>query len=575
MPFRESNRRQFLRGAAAAAFGAAAGACSRTDDKLVVLTFDDAVKSHRSFVAPLLKELGFGATFFVSHAWMPDSEHFMTWQEIAEIHEMGFEIGNHTWTHDDFSIPKNAARLDGELALVENELAKVEVPRPVSFAYCGNHFGPEAVRTLEELGFQFARRGMQPEIPYGTLGIGPAFEPARHHPLLIPTTADAYPDWTLDHFREVIAGAQPGTFVVLQFHGVPDEAHPWVHTPPEMFRQYMQHLKEEGYRGIAMRELEPFLDRENLPQDPLRTQRVSSPRSTPEQAEAPPLEVAATRAELDYWMGNMLGQHRYAAAEAGAVAGLTPAEVEPFAAKFSPAAAEPKQPPVKVLPYPGGRHPRIGFLEGAIDPLRGTKASVFLPWDAGHYVVVDLPEAIFCNLGLLFLAHTHLPTIWNDQNVVIDNVDWQRRPDGSLQSQWMLPNQVSFGGRVRPVGQEAHMELWLRNGSAAPLSELRTQICVLLKGAPDFNEQTMANRIAQAPVAAAGSNDGRRWILTAWEGADRSWGNRLCPCFHSDPVLPDCAPGQTVRVKGRLWFYEGSDVQSEVDRVADSMMARA
>ena len=32
-------------------------------DKLVVLTFDDAVKSHLAFVAPLLKELGFGATF--------------------------------------------------------------------------------------------------------------------------------------------------------------------------------------------------------------------------------------------------------------------------------------------------------------------------------------------------------------------------------------------------------------------------------------------------------------------------------------------------------------------------------
>jgi len=34
------------------------------DEKVVVLTFDDAVKSHRTFVAPLLKELGFGATFF-------------------------------------------------------------------------------------------------------------------------------------------------------------------------------------------------------------------------------------------------------------------------------------------------------------------------------------------------------------------------------------------------------------------------------------------------------------------------------------------------------------------------------
>ena len=88
-------------------------------DKTVVLTLDDAVKSHRTFVAPLLKEMGFRATFFVSHRWMGDQENFMTWQEIAELHQMGFEIGNHTWTHGNFSTPRGAAHLHGELALVE------------------------------------------------------------------------------------------------------------------------------------------------------------------------------------------------------------------------------------------------------------------------------------------------------------------------------------------------------------------------------------------------------------------------------------------------------------------------
>src|SRR6266700_2359834 len=91
-------------------------------DKLVVLTFDDAVKSHRTFVAPLLKELGFGATFFVTHKWMDDRTNFMTWQDIAEINEVGFEIGNHSWTHDDFSMPRNAARLAAELFLVDRAL---------------------------------------------------------------------------------------------------------------------------------------------------------------------------------------------------------------------------------------------------------------------------------------------------------------------------------------------------------------------------------------------------------------------------------------------------------------------
>src|SRR5437660_11585841 len=175
----------------------------RIPDKLVVLTFDDAVKSHRTFVAPLLKELGFGATFFVTHKWMEDRTNFMTWDDIAELQQMGFEIGNHSWTHADFSMPKNAARLAGELYLVDRALdqAKPKVPRPASFAYCGNTFGPEAAQRLADLGYKYARRGAQPEVPYGKLEIGATYDPTRHHPLLIPTTADAYPDWTLDHFK--------------------------------------------------------------------------------------------------------------------------------------------------------------------------------------------------------------------------------------------------------------------------------------------------------------------------------------------------------------------------------------
>src|SRR5215472_16007149 len=136
--------------------------------KLIVLTFDDAVKSHRTFVAPMLKELGFGATFFVTHKWMDDPTNFMSWSDIAEIDQMGFEIGNHSWTHSDFSMPKNAARLAGELYRVDRALehTKPKVPRPVSFAYCGSTFGPEAVQRLIDLGYKFASRGEQPEAAY-------------------------------------------------------------------------------------------------------------------------------------------------------------------------------------------------------------------------------------------------------------------------------------------------------------------------------------------------------------------------------------------------------------------------
>jgi len=516
-------------------------------DKLVVLTFDDAVKSHRTVVAPLLREMGFGATFFITHRWMEDREDFLTWEEVGEIHRMGFEIGNHSWTHANFSTPRNAAWLAAELALVERELGAVGVPRPVSFAFSGNGFGPEAVEELGRLGYRLARRGMQPEIPYGKITAGPAFDPSRHHSLLIPTTGDAYPGWTLEHFERVAAQARDGRVAVLQFHGVPDRKHPWVHTEPELFRRSMEYLKRHGYRAIALRDLEAYLPAER-PADPMVARRHPVPEGG---RLALPVEMEATQADLDYWVANM-GAHGYTSPEMRQVTGMAALRGTPP----SPGPSRPQAGGVKILPYPGGRHPRIGFLEGAVLPQRGTKASVFLPWDPASYVVVDLPEAIFSNLGLLWLAHTHIPTIWDARNTWLDNIDWTRGEGGMLSFRRELPNGVGFGASIRAAGGEVAMELWLHNGTPQPLSKLRAQVCVMLKGAAEFHRQTNANKVLRAPVAEVRGDDGRRGILTEWEPCDRVWGNPQVPCLHSDPVFPDCPPGGTVRARGRLWFPE-------------------
>ena len=544
-------------------------------DRIVVLTFDDAVKSQRTVVAPLLKDLGFGATFFVSHRWMVDDpEHYLTWQEIAEIHQMGFEIGNHSWTHPDFSIPKNAARLPGELALVENELHKVGVPRPVSFAWCGNGFGPEAVQQLTELGYKFARRGMQPEVPYGRVEVGPTFDPQKHHPLLIPTTGDAYPGWTTEHFRRVVEQARSGQIVVLQFHGVPDP-HPWVNTSPERFREYMAYLKQQGFRVIALRDLEGFLSPEIRPADPLLGTRFPEPENG---RLILPTEMQTTRDELGYWLKNMMRYHRYTWAEAARVTGFGVDVLKSRAEELGLESSPPPEPHgteemIRVLPYPGGRHPRIGFLEGAVLPQRGTKASVFLPWNPASYLVVDLPEAIFSNLGLTYLAHTHVLTIWDARNIWLENIDWNRNPDGSLTGSRVLPNKITFGASIQPSKGQIEMELWLRNESLEKLSGLRTQICAMLKGAPDFNSQTNDNKIFRSPVSAVRSAKGDRWILMAWDRCGRAWGNPEVPCLHADPVFADCPPGETVRVRGRLWFYEGSDIQRELERAQKAFAA--
>ena len=220
-----------------------------------------------------------------------------------------------------------------------------------------------------------------------------------------------------------------------------------------------------------------------------------------------------------------------------------------------------------VLPYPGGRHPRIGFLEGAVDPQRETKVSVFTPWDPNGYVVVDVPEAIWSNLGLTYLAHKHIDTIWTKQGVELPKLEWNRRADGSLDIERTLPNGIAFGVKAVPTKKAVRMEMWFRNGTDQKLTDLRVQICVMPRMTAGFASQTNENKVFTNPYVACRSEDGKRWVITAWESCHRPWGNEQCPCFHSDPKFPDLEPGQTHRLHGWLSFYEGNDIQAEFSRI--------
>jgi len=220
-----------------------------------------------------------------------------------------------------------------------------------------------------------------------------------------------------------------------------------------------------------------------------------------------------------------------------------------------------------VLPYPGGRHPRIGFLEGAIDPQRETKFSVFTPWDRDSYVVIDVPEAVWSNLGLTYLAHTHIDTIWTSKGINLPKLEWKRRPDGALDIERVLPNKIAFGVKVKPTKDAIRMEMWLRNGTNERLTDLRIQICVMTKMAAGFQQQTNENKLFKNPYAACRSADGKRWIITAWENCHNPWGNERSPCFHSDPKFPDLKPGQTYRLHGWLSFFEGTDIEKEFERI--------
>ncbi len=238
-------------------------------DKLVVLTFDDSSASHYTVARPLLKKYGFGATFFITEgfSFLTNKTDYMTWEQIAELHRDGFEIGNHTREH--MGVTRDTAgRLPGQLETIATRCREHGIPAPISFAWPGNAFHTSALPILRAAGIRFARRGGEPEVPYKEGG-GIPYEPGLDHPLLIPTTGDARPTWTLADLQRAVARARAGQIAVLQFHGVPDGEHPWVNTPRERFEEYMAWLHREGYRVVALRDVAAYVDEAILPADPL------------------------------------------------------------------------------------------------------------------------------------------------------------------------------------------------------------------------------------------------------------------------------------------------------------------
>lgn len=238
-------------------------------DKLIVLTFDDSAKSHYTIVRPILLKYQFGATFFITEGFdfRDNKRDYMTWEQIAELHRDGFEIGNHTRDHLGIS-DANVPKLAEQLTAIAIRCREHGIPAPVTFAWPGNATSLQAFPVLKEHGILFARRGGAPEYPYEK-GQGFAFQPGADHPLLLPSAGDARPKWTLEDFVQAAEQARAGRIAILQFHGTPDTAHDWVSTEQQNFEAFMHYLATHGYKVKALRDLVEYAGTRVEPVDPM------------------------------------------------------------------------------------------------------------------------------------------------------------------------------------------------------------------------------------------------------------------------------------------------------------------
>src|SRR5206468_89553 len=100
-------------------------------------------------VRPLLKRYGFSATFFITEgfSFLTNKQDYMTWEQIAELHRDGFEIGNHTRDH----LSVTAASLDKlpqQIEAINARCAEHAIPRR---AGPGASLGPHSARIVRRI----------------------------------------------------------------------------------------------------------------------------------------------------------------------------------------------------------------------------------------------------------------------------------------------------------------------------------------------------------------------------------------------------------------------------------------
>ena len=98
-------------------------------DRLVVLTFDDSVRSHFTVVRPILLDYGFGATFFITEGFdfKTNKQDYMTWEQIRSLSDDGFDVGNHTKGHGGASLPPWLE--------METQFSANHVPKPTTLCW--------------------------------------------------------------------------------------------------------------------------------------------------------------------------------------------------------------------------------------------------------------------------------------------------------------------------------------------------------------------------------------------------------------------------------------------------------
>lgn len=121
--------------------------------KSILITFDDGYTDFYSQAFPILKELGFKTSVFLSTGLM-NNFGYLNWSEVTDVSGSGIFFGNHTWSHK--NVGHEGSVFEKELTTADTQLSERNLNSPKVFAYPYGFSNSFSKAILLKLGYKLA-----------------------------------------------------------------------------------------------------------------------------------------------------------------------------------------------------------------------------------------------------------------------------------------------------------------------------------------------------------------------------------------------------------------------------------
>ncbi|HUU21502.1 MAG TPA: hypothetical protein VM389_03115 [Phycisphaerae bacterium] len=265
-------------------------------------------------------------------------------------------------------------------------------------------------------------------------------------------------------------------------------------------------------------------------------------------------------------------------------------------------------------------------LKGVTPPGVGKFGQLAFEMRAGWMkepIRLRLPETLHSSLGLHFIDHDRkdMPPL----SMLAKQPEWKADPaTGEITYECTTAEGITFGGRVRPYEDEVYVEFRARNGTKKAIRNVFPQLCLSMAGSEQFGktddlspEMTWiegkltslaattptpaqmgkapwihlatteapqlrkykhptgiwwyVDQLADVPLMARRSADGKHLLAIWFEGAKAIMTNTRIPCMHSaSPNVDKLAPGAEAVWRGKIYLMANDPEALKVRQTGDS-----